>query len=208
MNRAELLEIAKPILFNTDMVRAILDDRKGVTRRLVKFLPGKNPSWTGYIKDGLMLYNGRNEPCIRPPKYKLGDYLYVRETWSTHYDGIHDDLVYCYRADGLDLKAECLPGENNWWYPSIHMPKEAARIFLRVTDVRVERLKDMTLDDFLAEGVVIRPEAFNDPENAYWQAREIFSSIWDSTIPKKDLGKYGFDANPWEWAYGFERVEV
>lgn len=73
----------KPILFNTEMVRAILDGRKSCTRWLVKFLLGENPKWTGYIKDGLMLYNGRNEPCIRTQPYQSGDILYVRETWCT-----------------------------------------------------------------------------------------------------------------------------
>ena len=72
----------KPILFNTEMVRAIMDGRKSCTRRLVKFLSGENPRWTGYIKDGLMLYNGKNEPCIRKAPYQPGDLLYVRETWE------------------------------------------------------------------------------------------------------------------------------
>ena len=71
-----------PILFNTDMVQAVLDGRKTATRRAVKFLPGQNPSWTGYVKDGLMLYNGRNEPCCRKPPCQLGDILYVREKWA------------------------------------------------------------------------------------------------------------------------------
>ena len=227
--KKEILQKAKPILFNADMVRAILDDRKTETRRKVEFLNGKNPNWTGYVRDGLMLYNGTNEPCIKPPRYKVGDYLYVRETWGVmrakRYDAIVD---IAYKAGGQNKTIYFPYGGTDsinrdsydefvrkWsnksylsWHPSIHMPKEAARIFLRVTDVRMECLKDMTLDDFLAEGVVLRPEAFNDPENAYWQARKIFSSIWDSTIPKKDLDKYGFDANPWEWAYRFERVEV
>lgn len=93
------------------------------------------------------------------------------------------------------------------WHPSIHMPKEAARIFLRVTDIRVERLKDMTLDDFLAEGVVLRPEAFNDPENAYMQGKELFTHIWNSTIKKEQHDLYGWDANPWVWVIEFERCE-
>lgn len=220
--KKEILQIAKPILFNADMVRAILHDRKTETRRKVEFLNGKNPNWTGYVRDGLMLYNGTNEPCIRPPRYKVGDYLYVRETWSTQqsnecignttgrcpYDNCETASGPCFDDEYIYKATDRLDSSVRKWHPSIHMPKEAARIFLRVTDVRLERLKDMTLENFLAEGVVLRPEAFNDPENAYWQAREIFSSIWDSTIPKKDLDKYGFEANPWELAYGFERVEV
>ena len=75
------MERVLPILFNTEMVRAILDGRKTVTRRCVKFLNGKNPNWTGYVKDGLMLYNGTNESCIKPCQYQPGDILYVRETW-------------------------------------------------------------------------------------------------------------------------------
>ena len=92
----------KPILFNTDMVRAILDERKTVTRRLVKFLPGENPNWTGYIKDGLMLYNGNNEPCCRKSPYQVGDVMYVRETWSEGYG----EGTYIYKAD--DKLAEFL----------------------------------------------------------------------------------------------------
>lgn len=72
----------KQILFNTEMVRATLDGRKSCARRLVKFFSGENPWWTGYIKDGLMLYNGKNEPCIRKAPYQPGDTLYVRETWD------------------------------------------------------------------------------------------------------------------------------
>lgn len=87
------------------------------------------------------------------------------------------------------------------------MPKEAARIWLKVTDVRVERLQDMILNDFLDEGVVIRPEAFNDPENAYIQARTKFIAIWDSTIPKRKQSLYEWVASPWVFAIEFERCE-
>ena len=145
----------KPILFNTEMVRAILDGRKTCTRRLVRFLPGKNPQWTGYIRDGLMLYNGRNEPCIIKAPYQPGDILYVRETWQYLYelDGneqvIEDTGKYYYAAtdtipfdtyvDENGVKHDHAP-----WRPSIHMPKEAVRIWLKVTGVRVERLQSIT----------------------------------------------------------------
>ena len=71
----------------------------------------------------------------------------------------------------------------------------------------MERLKDMTLDDFLAEGVILRPEAFNDPENAYMQSKKLFIHIWDSTIKKEQYDLFGWDANPWVWVIAFERCE-
>lgn len=193
-----------PILFNTEMVRAILDDRKTTTRSLVRFLPGKNPNWTGYVKDGLMLYNGKNEPCCRKPQYAVGDILYVRETWcNANKEGVEPD--YYYYADTFMCEDY---DETEWkWRPSIHMPKDAARIWLRVTDVLLVRLQDMTLDDFLNEGVVIRPEAFNDPENAYQQAKNAFINIWDSTVKKQIKAYYGWDADPYVWATEFEWCE-
>ena len=194
-----------PMLFNTEMVKAILDGRKTCTRRLVKFLPGKNPQWTGYIKDGLMLYNGKNEPCIRKAPYQPGDILYVRETWTDHYvpnEIGKPELQYCYKADGVDIKAECLPGENNRWYPSIHMPKKAARIWLQVTVVRVERLQDITEAGAINEGCI------DDIEYAKGKsARNHFVDIWNSTIKKSDIDKYGWSANPWVWVIEFERCE-
>lgn len=198
----------KPILFNTEMVKAILDGRKTCTRRLVKFLPGKNPQWTGYIKDGLMLYNGKNEPCIRKAPYQPGDILYVRETW---------ERFECWNCEG-DERGNC-PKEpqksvldKTWgcymyratneisgdakWHPSIHMPKEAARIWLKVTDVRVERLQDMTDDDAEAEG------CFDYTSTALG-----FPDVWDSTIKKSNLDRYGWQANPWVWVIEFEQCE-
>lgn len=149
----------KPILFNTEMVRAILDGRKTCTRRLVRFLSGENPQWTGYIRDGLMLYNGKNEPCVRKAPYQPGDVLYIRETWTEECE------KYYYRADydsdyldpcetlsgGYPASCRNHPGCDGCmatstrihWRPSIHMPKEAARIWLKVTDVKVERLQEM-----------------------------------------------------------------
>ena len=199
----------KPILFNTEMVRAILDGRKTCTRRLVRFLPGENPQWTGYIRDGLMLYNGRNEPCIMKAPYQPGDILYVRETWCDDRQFTHDSTPgrYFYKAS---------ESGNFKWKPSIHMPKEAARIFLKVTDVRVERLQDITPKDAENEGVGnlfyedIGYSEKNygtevDPE--YGIAKEQFAWLWESTIKKSNLDRYGWDANPYVWVIEFERCE-
>ena len=205
----------KPILFNTEMVRAILDGRKSCTRRLVKFLSGENPRWTGYIKDGLMLYNGRNEPCIKKAPYQPGDILYVRETW---------ERFECWNCEG-DERGNCpkepqksvlnktcgcymyratdeISGDAKW-HPSIHMPKEAARIWLKVTNVRVERLQEITSEQICREGVEVEyPHALNGEEKRY-----AFSTLWNSTIKKSDIDTYGWDANPWVWVIEFERCE-
>lgn len=202
----------KPILFNkqisTEMVRAILDGRKTCTRRLVKFLPGENSQWTGYIKDGLMLYNGRNEPCIRKVPYQLGDILYVRETWCglpvNEAGHMRGHTIYYYKADG-ELRPK---GWRGTWHPSIHMPKEAARIWLKVTDVRVERLQEISEDGAKAEGA-----NFENGKNVGFEEKmnrtaiERFAEIWNSTIKKSDLDRYGWDANPWVWVIEFERCE-
>lgn len=190
----------KPILFNTEMVRAILEGRKSCTRRLVKFLSGENPRWTGYIKDELMLYNGKNEPCIRKVPYQPGDILYVRETFiqaAAH--------IFWYKADDNSWISEGLH-----WKPSIHMPKEAARIWLKVTDVRVERLQDITVDGCHREGINIETSAVTDGETLNRKhdfSLEKFETLWDSTIKKSDIGSYGWNANPWVWVIEFEQCE-
>ncbi len=227
-----------PILFNTDMVQAILDGRKTVTRRLVRYKYSNTELKMRTDKYGTRLIeiqkdiegetHGRNPdggtwhkllPYIdKKPPYKKGNILYVRETWAfsiciicmnegacninpVEYDD--GDSI----SEGCFLyRAECAPA-THIWKPSIHMPKQAARIWLKVTDVRVERLQDMNTGDFLAEGVVIRPEAFNDPENAYWQARRKFVHIWDATVKKAEKDRYGWDANPWVWVIEFERCK-
>lgn len=222
-----------PILFNTEMVRAILDGRKSCTRRLVKFFSGENPRWTGYIKDGLMLYNGKNEPCIRKAPYQPGDILYVRETWT------EECGKYYYRADydsdyldpcetlsgGYPASCRNHPGCDGCmatstrihWHPSIHMPKEAARIWLKVTDVRIERLQSITVEGAIREGAEgekchhTNAGAFGctDCMNTGWiePPQVEFMQIWNSTIKKSDIDRYGWDANPYVWVISFERCE-
>lgn len=180
-----------PILLNTEMVRAILDGRKSCTRRIVKFLPDKNPNRTGYIKDGNMLYNGTNEPCIKKAPYQPGDILYVRETFiqaAAH--------TFWYKADDKSWMSKYL-----LWKPSIHMPKEAARIWLKVTDVRVERLQEITEIQAQAEGC--NSGLLTGPCSAKGQ----FENLWNRTIKKSDLDVYGWDANPYVWVIEFERSE-
>lgn len=203
-----------PILFNTEMVQAILYGLKTCTRLLVKFLPGENPKWTGYVKDGLMLYNGKNEPCIREAPYQPGDIMYVRETWGEGYE----EGTYIYKADDKLANLPAFKESSKILYhPSIHMPKEAARIWLKVTDVRVERLQDITYNGALREGaqgircdhVALGEHGCTDCMNTGWIEPPVveFMQIWDSTIKKSDIDRYGWDANPWVWVVEFERCE-
>lgn len=222
MTREELLKFAKPILFNTEMVRAILDERKSMTRRCVKFKGNKNPNWTGYILDGLNLYNGNNEICNKKLPFKPGDILYVRETWAPFTDYASCGRIintYAYRADdekyfhGISMNVPVTA-----WHPSIHMPREAARIFLKVTDVRVERLHEITAEGALHEGCgtgsEIDPSSFSIPDEWYTKNnldcdydRASFAALWQSTIPKKQLDTYGWDANPFVWVIEFDRLD-
>ncbi len=200
MTREELLQIAKPILFNTEMVRAILDGRKTVTRRLVK------PQPTYRLTCG---QNWEKLLVAAAAPYQPGDILYVRETWfyESHMEDVtagDPDLPsgrylhrYIYKADSQDYPVNVGYGATGW-RPSIHMPKEAARIWLMVKDVRVDRLNDITPDDAVKEGT---KETFPP------LAVDEFRDIWNSTINKSDLDRNGWEANPWVWIIEFERCE-
>jgi hypothetical protein len=183
----------KPILFNTEMVRAILDGRKTCTRRVLKqpFEVHQN----GYITKP----RGDERPCPYIPPYQSGDVLYVRETWCKDSCWGEKEQYY-YKADDSRFFHR--------WRPSIHMPKEAARIFLKVTDVRVERLQDITDDGAKAEGA-----NWKNGKNVGWEEKmrrtavERFAEIWESTIKKTDKHIHGWNANPYVWVVEFERCE-
>lgn len=207
----------KPILFNTSMVRAILDGEKTCTRRIIKEeIPG------GYKPLGFVLYptddkelgnlvfggKGANVYYAKPP-YKAGDILYVRETWNINpvwvFGGSSDNLPhkeskYIYKATNSNF--------TGGWKPSIHMPKEATRLFLKVTSVRAERLQDITDEGCYQEG--ISGTSFYDEAEHIQIAgiglndsleRAAFGLLWNSTV-KED--KYSWEANPWVWVIGFE----
>lgn len=217
----------KPILFNTEMVRAILEGRKTVTRRIIKpHLKSKYKYKLGFIVDstdkkqegcyafGISELGGRIK-CVKPP-YKVNDILYVRETWIPKESEENGKLVkgFAYKADFTGYESMFA------WRPSIHMPKEAARIFLRVTDVRVERLQDITREQVHKEGVPSRIAGENTimlraeietgeviEQNGIEMCHVDFATLWDSTIKKDQLNTYSWNANPYVWVIEFERVE-
>ena len=197
-----------PILFNTEMVRAILDDRKTCTRRVIKDAVKENQEINKNGKGEFELYDitsrcGIPKGKIYNPPYQPGDILYVRETWHKYTKRVGNGES-CHLAEFYGYKASIANSEdaNEPWKPSIHMPKEAARIWLKVTDVRVERLQEMDKTDALKEG--IDPRLCINLSHALTK----FKKIWDSTIKKSDLDIYGWKANPWVWVIEFERCEM
>lgn len=225
----------KPILFNTEMVQAILDGRKTCTGRVIKPQPDEKHTYPlGFVTDSTEKkevgcfgfaaneYGGSIQYVKPPYRYAPGDILYVRETWCAlpvnEAGHMRGHCVYYYRADG-ELRPEGWRGK---WHPSIHMPKEAARIWLKVTNVRVERLQEMKPVDVIKEGAY--PDCW-DCLNTYGesgsqccygteeecsQCDEVmmeWEKLWNSTIKKSDLDQYGWNANPYVWVISFERCE-
>lgn len=200
----------KPILFNTEMVRANLDGKKSCTRRIVKPQPTNEIQCPlGICTDGdkseigkfaFGSHEGGGKMIFCKPPYQPGDILYVRETWKKALNGYYyyEDWQ---RNDIADVTK---------WKPSIRMPKEAARIWLKVTDVRVERLQEMTLKDFKAEGIYDNYKTYSETYTDHLRQMtypKVFARLWNSTIKKSDLDRYGWDANPWVWVIEFERCE-
>lgn len=234
----------KPILFNTAMVRAILDGKKTCTRRLIKnkytntdieFCEHKGKKILVYAQndvpepkineDGSKTMTVRYMEEIEVP-YKGGDILYVRETWTNTLtpDG---NIGFAYKADGEPENflwwGNAKKGKWEVWMPSIHMPKEAARIFLKVTSIRAERLKDITdkdcfyegIREFTKDGIVKKYDT--EPNMYSWEKmprtpREAYEKLWNSTLKfilKKEWNGWTnlFEFNPWVWVIEFERVE-
>lgn len=215
----------KPILFSTEMVQAILAGRKTQTRRVCKISPEANIMGF-YVKR--RLWDSSIEENPNPighiakfnwgevkSKYTEGDIIWVRETFQKLESVKHKEIDFLYKADveyhnyfNSDLVV---------WSPSIFMPKEAARIFLKVTNVRVERLQDISEEDAIAEGIAVSSKVgsdghyyykdYNDttdwPEVGWMHASTSFQTLWDSINEKK----HPWNSNPWVWVYEFERIE-
>jgi hypothetical protein len=180
----------KPILFSTPMVQAIQAGRKTMTRRVIK-IDDAPENWKISLSGTSIV---RTAPYdVKLSRYNVGDILWVRETWADVFG------KYEYRADYSE-------SENTYrvkrygttiakWRPPIHMPREATRIFLRVTEVRVERLQDISYDDCLQEGM---HDYGTDVDTL-----GAFQDLWQKLNAKRG---YGWDKNPWVWVYEFERV--
>ncbi len=198
----------KPILFNTEMVRAILDGIKSCTRRLVKIQPKDNEYTVVFTRKDVQI---KTEKTTAKSPYQVGDILYVRETWHKYIKRVGEGES-CHLAEFYGYKASIANSEDadEPWKPSIHMPKEAARIWLKVTNVRVERLQEITVDGCHREGINIETSAVTDGETLNRKhdfSLEKFETIWDSTVKKSDIDRYGWDANPWVWVIEFEMCE-
>ena len=183
----------KPIIFNSEMVRAMLDGRKTQTRRVIKPKHICMPAWKWL------------DVC---PYGKPGDRLWVRETWycPKQYGGT-------YQREKLIYKADSTPNKRGW-KPSIHMPRWASRITLLVKDVRVERVQDISPSDCECEGIVgtthaspvngLPYENYRYGEHEGGDPKEAFAMLWDSIDKKRG---FGWSENPWVWVVEFERVK-
>ena len=226
----------KPILFNTEMVRAVMDGKKTQTRRIIRPQPDARlcyafagsrgmPGTWGYPAKNTHESWGEEyrlpeklaEPDRRwTPPCRADDLLWVREAWNygfvessdreyandvwfepsdrkTEGSGLRALSRWWYRADANDEKD--MRELNGFWRPSIHMPREAARIWLKVKEVKVQRLQEITNDDAKAEGVTCATD------NSGMMHRHKFRALWDSITDAQT----SWEANPWVWVIVFER---
>lgn len=191
----------RPIIFSSEMVRAILDGRKTQTRRVIR-----NPERLS----GLMLEGEAVDWC---PYGRPGDLLYVREAWRPRWTPERGHILR-YRADGSDSPEDGAlasriaeiysrrgsPDHKQPWRPSIHMPKWAARIWLEVTAVRVERVQEISVWDARDEGVQVETHPDGGIKSGYIDG---FRKLWDSINADR---AYGWEENPWCWVVSFKRV--
>jgi hypothetical protein len=206
----------RPILFNTEMVQAILAGRKTQTRRVVKPQPELTESgfkWKGFYygigsSDERTNRNFAHAAC---PHGKVGDVLWVRETclWvmldDAHdlLEGSRDRNQWVYKTDvGEDWIEYAKEKYGYKWKPSIHMPKDAARIWLRIKDVRVERLQDISGSDCGSEGMQVTGLTLSSIEVHWDELKRQFKSLWQSIN-----GEKSWNENPFVWVIEFERIE-
>jgi hypothetical protein len=210
------VDLEKPILFSTPMVQAILEGRKTQTRRIVKPQPSNKHSFLGRVIDSTdrsivdkatFDIDGKDYIYVNVP-YEQDDLLWVRETWCSGMARDGGNKII-YKANIEDLLQ---PMHN--WKPSIHMPRSAARLFLKVIKIRIQRLQDITEEDAMAEGIIelgnctppdyslTRKQYSNGIAVGFKTAREAFIDLWDSIY--KEQG-FEWQQNTWVWVIEFEK---
>lgn len=216
----------KPISFSTPMVKAIIDDRKTKTRRVIKGMGNKmhygrllgdwGLSDPPELRDGVLYWRLQtdvddNQMFEEKCPWKVGQTLWVKETWR-NISIKREDPVFTYKAD----YSSAYVGEPIKWKSSRYMPRKAARLFLKVISIRVERLQDITEEDARAEGIrefslvasngttKLYGVTYEQPEKSY-TAKQEFTYLWNDLNAKRG---FGWDTNPWAYVIEFERVEV
>lgn len=213
----------RPILFSTPMVQAILEGRKTMTRRVVKDEPKGEPWIFSNMEEDHAWFKWNLPPSSfvsrKCPYGQAGDILWVRETWCDYNDGYSEEHAhlkspephYLYRADCKEFEKAKI------WRPSIFMPRSACRLRLKITDIKVERLQDISEEDAIAEGIewkIKYPE--ESPNTKYYRdylfadrlafgigfkAKQSFRSLWH-----KINGEESWNANPWVWVVSFQKI--
>jgi hypothetical protein len=207
------------LLFQTEMVQAVLEQRKSMTRRTrgLKCVNESPNDWVFDSFDGRFyifqnLINTQKHLAAKCPYGQVGDILWVRETWCRGYDrAAYRPENYYYKADkGNEFHS--LTNKPVKWKPSLFMPKEACRIFLKITNIRVERLQCISEKDAVLEGVriihfaesklaVFKNYLLKEEKGTLNPIRSFFS-LWESINGKESL-----DSNPWVWVIEFERID-
>lgn len=192
----------KPILFNTEMVKAILNGNKTQTRRIIKPHPiqpekgsyfdsfAGGPQWNWWSKDHRQ-YLGQIIKC----PYEIGQKLWIRETWFDEFKALYPQRktkrIFHYKASVLDKSVFK-------WKPSIFMPKEACRLWLEITNIRAEKLQNITPEDIIHEGCTIPRVTAKTCFRGDW------IKLWNSINEKRG---YSWESNPWVWVIEFKKIK-
>lgn len=229
MTREQLLEKSRDILFNAEMIKAVLEGKKTTTRRVIK-LNDKNLDFVGhhpldgkavFCKNKNANWSTQKHELFKTPCY-LKEILYARES-AKILSMQNGKVKMLFKADNSVKEFEVSDKEYNRlyrykdfdrWLSPYWQTKETARIFLRAIDVRVERLQDISENQMLREGLLSCSRCYHHNGNCkdFQSTRECklkseFTALWDGTIKKQDLNKYSWQANPWVWVIEFERIE-
>lgn len=223
-----MVNCTKSMLFSTEMVQALLEGRKSVTRRHPFQMPEDYNMLKGLYRNDngrlCALFQCQSDPTTEAVycRYDQGVILWVREPWQfipcsdcqMKQKGICSEKPTTYRSRNFSgegcfvYRADYPERGSIKWRPSIHMPREAARIFLRVTEVHVERLRDITEQGAEKEGVVkIRDHEYMGLNRSFYSPVAAFHNLWDGLIDLFNLSRYGWEANPWVWVISFERID-